>query len=326
MTVVAFVEHKAGVLSDSSLPMLAVAQSLADKLDLAFEAVAMGARGEAVADLLANLGVSCLHVTDDERLDRYAPRAWARAVVEVVEVAEAEIVMAAGTDRGNEVLAHVAARLRRPLATNCTDVDPGLPFGVTRQRWGGSLLEVATLDGSPKLLTVLPLGVGAEPGTTDTVEPTVRRFAPDLSELDLAIAVGTLEPGEEKSISLATANVVVGGGRGVGSPDGFAALEELAGLLGAAVGHSRPVTNDGWRPHSGQIGMTGTRIAPDLYIACGISGASQHMVACGRAKKIMAINKDPEAAILTKADYAIVGDLTKVVPAMIEEIRRIVSS
>ena len=124
-------------------------------------------------------------------------------------------------------------------------------------------------------------------------------------------------------MSLADARVVVGGGRGVGSAEGFRSLDELAALLGGAVGVSRAVTSLGWRPHAEQIGQTGARIAPDLYIACGISGAIQHMVGCKGAKKLLAINTDPQAPILAHADYAVIGDLQKVVPAVTETIRRL---
>ena len=124
-------------------------------------------------------------------------------------------------------------------------------------------------------------------------------------------------------ISLAQARVVVGGGRGVGSAEGFAALEELAGLLGGAVGCSRAVTSLGWRPHSDQVGQTGTRIAPDLYIACGISGAIQHMVGCRAAKHILAINTDPGAPIVAQADFAVIGDVQKVLAAVNAEVRRV---
>jgi electron transfer flavoprotein alpha subunit len=124
------------------------------------------------------------------------------------------------------------------------------------------------------------------------------------------------------SISLTDAKVVIGGGRGVGSAEGFATLQELADLLGGAVGGSRVVTSAGWRPHSDQIGQTGLRIAPDLYIACGISGAIQHIVGCKAAKRILAINTDPDSPIMGVADYAVIGDLHQVVPAISAEIRR----
>ncbi|MGZ4312065.1 MAG: electron transfer flavoprotein subunit alpha/FixB family protein, partial [Solirubrobacteraceae bacterium] len=124
-------------------------------------------------------------------------------------------------------------------------------------------------------------------------------------------------------VSLADADVVVSGGRGVGSAEGFAVIEELAALLGGAVGCSRAVTSAGWRPHSDQVGQTGTKVSPEIYIACGISGATQHMAGCKGAKRLLAINPDGEASILASADYAVIGDLHEVVPAISAEIRKV---
>ena len=147
-------------------------------------------------------------------------------------------------------------------------------------------------------------------------------IAVTLDDRDLALHVTSRDAPERGRISLADAKVVIGGGRGVGSAEGFADLEELAGLLGGAVGGSRVVTSAGWRPHADQIGQTGLRIAPDIYIACGISGAIQHVVGSKAAKHILAINTDPEAPIMGVADYAVIGDLHVVVPAISAEIRR----
>jgi electron transfer flavoprotein alpha subunit len=133
--------------------------------------------------------------------------------------------------------------------------------------------------------------------------------------------VTAVEPSASDKVSLAEAKVVVSGGRGMGSEEAFAMLEELADLLGAAVGVSRVATSLGWRPHAQQVGQTGTRVAPDLYIACGISGAIQHMVGCKSAKRILAINTDRDAPIFGKATYGIVGDVHAVVPAIIAEVR-----
>jgi electron transfer flavoprotein alpha subunit len=213
-------------------------------------------------------------------------------------------------------MAHAAARLDLPLAANCVSAEPGDPWRVVRQRWGGSLLEEATLSGAVKLLTVAQHVV--EAADPVPVEP----FTPELSEADLAVRVVRREEPPPDTVSLTDARVVVGGGRGVGSAEGFAVLEELAALLGGAVGGSRVVTNLGWRAHADQVGQTGARIAPDLYIACGISGAIQHIVGCKGAKKILAINKDPNAPMLARSDYAVVGDLHEVVAAVIEELRR----
>jgi electron transfer flavoprotein alpha subunit len=129
-------------------------------------------------------------------------------------------------------------------------------------------------------------------------------------------------PASSAGVSLADADVVVSGGRGVGSPEGFAVIEELADLLGGAVGCSRAVTSAGWRPHTDQVGQTGTKISPDIYIACGISGATQHLAGCKGAKKLLAINPDAEASIFASADYGVIGDLHEVVPAISAEIRK----
>lgn len=248
--------------------------------------------------------------------DSYAPGAWAAAIVQLVEKHSPDAVVAAASDRGQEAMAHAAARLDLPLAANCVSAAPGDPWQVVRQRWGGSLLEEATLSGPVKLLTVAQHVV--EPAAPVPIEP----FAPELSEADLAVRVVRREEPPAGSVSLTDARVVVAGGRGVGSAKGFGLLEELAALLGGAVGGSRVVTNLGWRAHADQVGQTGARIAPDLYIACGISGAIQHIVGCKGAKKILAINSDPNAAILARSDYAVIGDLHEVVAAVIAELKR----
>jgi electron transfer flavoprotein alpha subunit len=250
-----------------------------------------------------------------DRLDDYAPEAWAQAIVELTP----DVVVAPGTDRGHEVLAHVAARLGVPFAANVVEAEvDGDALRLTRQRWGGSLLEEARLTGSPKLLTVAAHAVEARPaGMTTTVE----EFTPTLGDEHLLVRVTRREEPSSGTVRLDTARVVVGGGRGVGSKEGFELLEELANLLGGAVGGSRVVTNLGWRPHSDQVGQTGARIAPDLYIACGVSGAIQHIVGCKGAKRILVINKDRNAPIVARADWAVIGDLHEVVPAIVAELR-----
>ena len=236
----------------------------------------------------------------------YQPAAWAKTLA----AQDADAIVAAGSDRGNELLAHVGAILERPVAANVTAIDGDV---VTRQRWGGSLLEEARLHGAPKLLTVAPhTQPAAELGEVETLH----------AEDDGSPQV--LERIEESSggISLLDAKVVVSGGRGVGSAEGFAIIEELAGLLGGAVGCSRVVTSAGWLPHTNQVGQTGTKVSPDLYVACGISGATQHIAGCKGAKKILAINSDAEAPILASADYAVIGDLHEIVPAISAELRK----
>jgi electron transfer flavoprotein alpha subunit len=262
----------------------------------------------------AGLPVERAHVA--EGLDAYAPGAWATALEEVIERVQPSAVVAAGTERGNEVLAHVGARRDLPFAANCIAVDGDT---LTRVRWGGSLLEEARIHSPLPLLSVAPHAVPAAEGAGS---PAVETFTPVLSDSDLVVQVTEHVDEVASGISLAEAKVVVSGGRGVGSADGFGMLEELAGLLEAAVGCSRVVTSAGWRPHTDQVGQTGTKVSPDLYIACGISGATQHIAGCKGAKKILAINSDAEAPILASADYAVIGDLTEIVPAITAELRK----
>jgi electron transfer flavoprotein alpha subunit len=273
---------------------------------------------EAVSTAPSELPVERLHVA--EGLGAYAPGAWATAIEEVIERMSPAAVVAAGTQRGNEVLAHVAARRDLPFAANCTAVDAiDSSLDVTRVRWGGSLLEQARIHSALALLSVAPHAVAA---VEETGSPAVESFTPALGDSDLAVQVSEHLDTVVSGVSLAEAKVVVSGGRGVGSADGFGILEELAGLLDAAVGCSRVVTSAGWRPHTDQVGQTGTKVSPDLYIACGISGATQHIAGCKGAKKILAINSDAEAPILASADYAVIGDLTEIVPAISAELRK----
>jgi electron transfer flavoprotein alpha subunit len=324
--VLVFVEHSIGELDRLSREALALAGSMAAATGGPVEAVLLGSGATAAAPSLGATGVATAHVVEDPRLDAYAPAAWAAAIVELIAVRAPAAVIAGGSDRGHEVLAHLGARTGRPLVTNVVEVTPGTPWRLTRQRWAGSLLEDAELSVDVALLTVAPHVVPVDEPATAPIQPTaaaaVTPFSPNVNDRDLVTRVTGREPPAAGGISLTDAKVVVGGGRGVGSAEGFGELEELAGLLGGAVGGSRVVTSAGWRPHSDQIGQTGLRIAPELYIACGISGAIQHIVGCKAAKRILAINTDPNSPIMAAADYAVIGDLHKIVPAISAEIRR----
>ncbi|MEA2675448.1 MAG: electron transfer flavoprotein alpha subunit [Chloroflexota bacterium] len=319
--VLAFVEHAGGEPDRLSLEALAFARSLAGRLGAPLEAVLLASGGEGVAGQLGAHGVAAAHVASDSRLDDFAPAAWGAAIRAVVAARQPAAVVVAGSERGNEVLAHVAARLGLPMAANVIEVTPGDSWRLVRQRWAGSLLEDAALDAQIRLLSVAPHAVVAAPAAA-AAAPAMSPFEPELEPADLVARVVRREPKASAGVSLADAKVVVGGGRGVGSAAGFANLEALANELGGAVGGSRVVTSLGWRPHSDQIGQTGLRIAPDLYIACGISGAIQHIVGCKAAKRILAINTDPDSPIMAVADYAVIGDLGAVVPAITAEIER----
>jgi electron transfer flavoprotein alpha subunit len=313
-------EHTDGRIDDLSRQALTFARGLADGEPV--DALLIGPGAQEAAAGLGSEGVATAYVAEHDGLDAYAPRAWGRTLAGLAERTSAASVIGPGTERGNEVLGHVGAITGLPFAANCVSAEPGDPVTVTRVRWGGSLLEEARLHGATKLLTVQPHAV--EPAAAgQPAAGAVESFTPSLSDADLAVRVVERQKADTGGgVSLADAKVVVSAGRGAGSAEGFAPVEELAALLGGAVGCSRAVTIAGWRPHTDQVGQTGTKIAPEIYIACGISGATQHMAGCKGAKRILAINSDPEASIMQNADYAVIGDLHEVVPAITAEIRK----
>jgi electron transfer flavoprotein alpha subunit len=315
MTVLVLVEHDRGALSPATLEALAAARTIGGEV----HALSLGAAADGLVGALGAHGAAVVHQTHHDLLADYGPETWGEALAQAVRSLHPDAVVACGTDRGNEVVAQAAARLDLPMVANCTEATPaGDTWNIVRVRWGGSLLEQCTLTGSTKLLTFAHHVVQA---AESPAAGTPVSLAVDL-DATLARTVVTERVERAAGVTLATAPLVVGGGRGVGSAEGFAPLEELAGLLGGVVGCSRAVTNNGWRNHTDQVGQTGTRIAPDLYMACGISGAIQHWVGAMASKKILAINIDPEANMVTKADYAVIGDLHQVIPAVSAEIRR----
>lgn len=306
-------EHDRGKLAEATLEALTFARSVDDA-----EIAVLVCGDHDFADELGRYGAAAVHVAEHDLLDTdFGPDAWGQTLAGWIDDNSPDIVLACGTSKGNEVLAHAAARLDLPFVANCIKLSPDADE-MTRVQWGGSLLEQATLDSDTKIVSVAHHAIEAAIG--GEVECSTDSFSP---ELDDAAAVTIVQSREiaEAGVTLATAPLVVGGGRAVGGADEFAPLEELAALLGGRVGCSRAVTNNGWRPHSDQVGQTGTRIAPELYIASGISGAIQHWVGAMASKQILAINTDPTANMVTKADYAVIGDLHEVIPAIIAEVK-----
>lgn len=321
MKALVFVEHEDGAPTEATRQAITVARDLADSV----EAVVLSADEEVASELasaLADDGVARVHVAWHHLLSDYGAEAASDAVVQLARAVDPAAVLAAGTARGNEVMAHVAARTNLPLATGCVALTvDGDGWALTRQRWGGVLWEDATLTAPTLLGTIAPHAIAALPAPARG-DAVVEPFA---CEIDAALSrtrVVERTPAGA-GVTLSTAPVVVSGGRGVGSAEGFTVLEELAARLGGAVGCSRVATNNGWRPHSDQVGQTGTRVAPELYIACGISGATQHWVGCKDAKRILAINTDPEAPLVQRADYAVIGDAQEVLRAVVAELDRV---
>jgi electron transfer flavoprotein alpha subunit len=315
-TVLVLVETDAGGATEVSRETLTFARGLGGDV----HALVVGDGPAGLVDQLGGYGVMVVHHADGDAFTSYAAAAWAAAVV--AAVGDATVVTAAGTPRGNEVLAHVACRLGVTMAANVVEVDSTSPLVVSRQVLGGAALEEIALTERVAVLSVA--GHACDPAEAETpTAPVVQPLDVAVDDADLRARVVRTEPGEpDESGGLKAARVVVGAGRGAGGADGFADLLELTELLDASLGVSRVVTSLGWRPHHEQVGQTGSRVSPDLYVACGISGAIQHWAGMSSSKTILAINTDADAPMVTKAHYAVIGDLHEIVPAVNEELRR----
>ncbi|MDP7068879.1 MAG: electron transfer flavoprotein subunit alpha/FixB family protein [Acidimicrobiales bacterium] len=315
-----FIEHDQGSFSPASREALTAARKLGERLQEPVVATHIGKANPEFKALCEEYGVLEGVILEDPKLLDYGPELWGQAIADLLALRNPRVVLSIGTDRGNEVLAQASARTGIPFVANCVDVSYGQGWNLTRLQWGGSLLEDSAVDSPTIFLTY------AHHSVDDVPTPAPTEAVIDAVELDLDPILSRTMIQDRVTLTegttLSTAAVVVSGGRGVGSSEGFACLEELAELLSGKVGCSRAVTNNGWRSHADQVGQTGTRIAPEIYIACGISGAIQHWVGAMASKNILAINTDPEANMVTKAGYAVIGDLHEVIPAVISEIRQ----
>jgi electron transfer flavoprotein alpha subunit len=303
-----------GVVDPVSLQALTLARSL----DADVHAVVAGDASAAAE--VAEYGAAVVHVAEHAGLTDYAPRAAARGIVSLMTLLSPQVVLAGGTARGSEVMAHVAAFIDAPLAADCVAITVGSPFEITRARWGGNLLEESSVSAPVLLATVMAHAITAEPVPAAGI---VETFTAELDDADLAVRVVERTGAAATGVTLAESKVVVSGGRGMGGPEPFALLEQLAELLHGTVGCSRVVTSEGWRPHAEQVGQTGTKVAPDLYLAFGISGATQHLAGCKNSKTIVAVNTDAQAPMMLAADYAVVGDVHAFLPILIEQTRAV---
>lgn len=311
-----YVDHDRGEID----PLAAQVATMARSIDNDVHAVIVGSNAEKCVDELGKFGVTTVHHGVDDRLADYTPLANARAVLGVVEKTSPRAVLAASTPRGNEVLGHVAAIRDLPFVTECSQImlTGSDSAEVTRARWGGNLLERSKVTGDPLLASVQAHAVAPQEAPVTASTDT---FDVALTDTDLLVRIVDRTGAQASGVGLAEAKVVVSGGRGMDGPEAFAMLEELADILGGAVGCSRVVTAAGWRPHAEQVGQTGTKVAPELYLAFGISGATQHIAGCKSAKTLIAVNTDAQAPIMAHADYAVVDNLHTLLPVLIEKAR-----
>lgn len=324
--VVCFIELRSGAPRKASLEALSVAGEAAAKGGGKLHAavVAQELSGDAAAKL-AHHGADQVHKVWAEGLDKYTCVAYAKALSELAKSLSPDAIFMAATPTGRELGARTAAKLDFAHTADCTGIEfgDGGAVTVTRPMYAGKAIsKVRIKPGSKALISTRP-NIFPLPEPDASRAADVADFTPTLEQPDLSVTLAEILADESGALDVAEADIIVSGGRGMKGPENYKVIEELAGALGAAVGASRSAVDAGWRQHKDQVGQTGKIVNPTLYIACGISGAIQHQVGMMNSKVIVAINTDPDAPIFNIADYGVVGDLFKVVPALTEEIKKI---
>lgn len=332
-----FIEQEEGKVHPVSWELLGVARSLASQVeeearaandDVAVEGVLLGHQVEAVAQEALHYGADRVYLLDDPVLQHYRNAPYYKSIAALVQEHKPEVFLIGATTLGRDLAGAVATALRTGLTADCTQLQMSEIKGasrklllMTRPAFGGNILAtIVCRDRQPQMSSVRPRVFPTPPRSPEAHGEIVRSRVV-ATEADARALIRELIRGQGEAVAIEYADVIVSGGRGLGGPDGFKLLQELADLLGGVVGASRPCVDAGWISYAHQVGQTGKTVRPKLYIAAGISGALQHKVGMQGADFILAINNDPKAPIFEVADIGIVGDLYQVIPAMIEQVK-----
>jgi electron transfer flavoprotein alpha subunit len=320
MKILAFAEQREGKFKKSAYEVTQAARKLADQLGAEAVTLVVGEHVEAITPELGMYGAKRVLVVQDARLHYYSTTAYAKIVAEIARREQASILCLPASQMGKDLAPRVAAKLDAGLAADCIalDVQQGEIVG-TRPVYAGKAFINVKVSSPTKIFTLRPnvFTASASNGASATVE----NVSVDLQDADFATKVTGVKIAEGRP-DVTEASIIVSGGRGMKGPEHFHLVEKLADVLGAAVGASRAVVDAGWRPHDEQVGQTGKTVSPTLYIACGISGAVQHLAGMSSSKYIVAINKDKDAPIFQVADYGVVGDVFEILPALTEELKK----
>lgn len=310
-------EQHDGAFRKVTFETISEGRRLADGLNTDLTAVVMGSGVENITGELEKYGADKILVADDPVLAEYTTDAYTNVLANIIKPLDPELIIIGASTQGKDLAARLAARLDAGMAMECVAIrleNSGLVF--TRPMFGGKVLADVEIEGTPKIAAVRPnvMSIAESPKAASVEKADVRAG-------DVATSVIETKAEAGDKVELTEADIIVSGGRGTGGD--YAVIEELAALFGGAVGASRSAVDEGWRPHSDQVGQTGKVVSPNLYVACGISGAIQHLAGMSTSKYIVAINKDPEAPIFSKADFGVAGDLFEVVPEIIEEVKKL---
>ncbi len=315
--VVAIAEQSENVFRKVTFEALTEGRRIADALGSDLTAIVLGAEIADSCKSLGNYGADRVLLVEDPGLAEYVTDIYTQVVGDILEKETPAAVILGASTQGKDLSARLSARLNASLAMDVLAVTvEGEDMVATRPMYGGKILADVQLMGAPKMLAIRPNAMGI---TESTGAAAVEVLDIPVSGNGLTFIEKRLETGK---IELTEADIIVSGGRGMGGSD-YTVVEELAAALGGAVGASRSAVDEGWRPPSDQVGQTGKVVSPNLYIACGISGAIQHLAGMGTSKVIVAINRDPDAPIFAKADYGVVGNLFDIVPLVTEAVKKL---
>jgi len=323
-TVLAFAEQRNGTLKKTAFEVVCAAAGLANQGQMDVTAVLVGSGVKGLAEELGRFGASKVLLYDDENLANYTGECYSAALMHAVEQSDPGAVLFPASSMGKDLAPRVAAKIGTSLASDCVELKlDGDEFLAKKPIFAGKAYAWMQSSADTFVASLRPnVFTPSEQGAEAAIEKVDFKPGPD----DLKVSVKEFEKTGGDFVELTEAETIVSGGRGMKEPENYKVIEELAGLLNGAVGASRAAVDAGWREHSDQVGQTGKTVTPTLYIACGISGAIQHLAGMSSSKVIVAINKDPEAPIFKVADYGIVGDLFEVLPALTEEIKKAVAS
>ena len=316
-----------GKAKSAGLELLNPGKRLASAQGGMLTGVIIGCNVDAAAKAAAEYGAEQLILVDGEEYQHYTTDAYANAFCQLIEKYEPESILVGATVNGRDLAPRIASRIKTGLTADCTSLEYDEESGNiawTRPAFGGNLMaRILCPNHRPQIGTVRPGVFKKTEPRLDNVPVVIREDIHVPAEDIRTRLIEVIKETAGELVNLEEADVIVAGGRGIGGPEKFDMLKELADTLGGVVGASRAAVDAGWIPHAHQVGQTGKTVGPSLYIACGISGASQHLAGMTSSKVIVAINKDPDASIFNVADYSIVGDVNEVVPALIAEIKKI---
>lgn len=323
-----FIEQHQGRIKPVSLELLSKAKELAQKLKQELVAVLAGDNVSHLIKELVSYGIHKIYLVENEVLKRYTTDAYTYVLVSLVSQYKPNILLIGATNMGRDLAPRIAARLRVGLTADCTDLDITQEGYLlqTRPAFGGNIMaQILCKYTRPQMATVRPNVFKKSVTCSNSQSPEIIKMEAKLNPLSIRTKIIEVVKEVSEVANLEEADIIVSAGRGLGSPDNLYLVRDLAKILGAAVGGSRAIVDAGWLPHHQQVGQSGKTVAPELYIACGISGAIQHLVGMQTSKRVIAINKDPEAPIFKIATLGIVGDLFKVIPLLIEDLKKIKS-